>query len=169
MNIGTNDKRKSHISMSILNNEVNRTSAIKARYLIIHPGNATDTTKEQAIKNIASSINSINKKNNDVCICLETMSGKGNEIGSTFNEIKQIIDLIENKHLIGVCLDTCHINDAGYDVAKVDDILNEFEKVIGLKYLKVIHLNDSKNIKGAKKDRHENIGYGTIGFNNFIK
>ncbi len=92
------------------------------------------------------------------------MSGKGSEIGITFEEIAKIISLINNKDKIGVCLDTCHIHDGGYDLNNFDEILNNFDEIIGLDKLLVIHLNDSKNIKGAHKDRHENIGYGEIGF-----
>ena len=97
------------------------------------------------------------------------MAGKGTEVGVNFKELKTIIDKIENKDKIGVCLDTCHINDAGYDLNNIDSVLDEFDKIIGLNYLKCIHINDSKNEKGAHKDRHENIGYGTIGFNNLLK
>jgi len=97
------------------------------------------------------------------------MSGKGSEVGKTFDEIANIIKNIEDKTRIGVCIDTCHINDAGYDISNIDKILEDFDKKIGLNYLKVIHLNDSKNPINAHKDRHENIGYGTIGFDNIIK
>jgi len=96
------------------------------------------------------------------------MSCKGKEIGKTFDEIKQIIDLVENKKNVGVCLDTCHIWDAGYDL-KNKDIIGLFDKIIGLSYLQVIHLNDSKNPCGSKKDRHENFGYGCIGFDTLLK
>jgi deoxyribonuclease-4 len=169
MNIGSGDSKKRNISKYILKNEIERTNAIKLKYLVIHPGNAIGITKEEAIKNIASTINEINKTNKCVVVCLETMSAKGNEIGGTFQEIKSIIELIDNKQLIGVCLDTCHIHDAEYDINDIDGILSEFDKMIGLKYLKVIHLNDSKNERGAKKDRHENIGYGHIGFKTLLK
>ena len=96
------------------------------------------------------------------------MAGKGTEVGSCFEEIKQIIDGIEYKERIGVCLDTCHINDAGYDLSKFNTILKDFDEIIGLEYLKCIHVNDSKNEIGMHKDRHENIGYGTIGFDKLL-
>lgn len=169
INIGTGDAKKWHVSLNTLNNEVYRTKMIGCRLLVLHPGNAIGIKPQEAINNIAKAINEINKSNKDVIICLETMSGKGSEIGRTFNEIKQIIDLINNKHLIGVCLDTCHISDAGYDDSNIEQLLNEFDKTISLKYLKVIHLNDSKNEIGARKDRHENIGYGHVGFNTLLK
>lgn len=97
------------------------------------------------------------------------MAGKGTEVGSNFLEIAEIIAKVKNKQLIGVCLDTCHINDAGYEVADIDHVLNDFNQKIGLSYLKVIHLNDSKNPKSSHKDRHENIGYGKIGFETLLK
>lgn len=99
----------------------------------------------------------------DIVIALETMAGKGTEVGSTFQEIRTIIDRCSFPERLGVCLDTCHIHDAGYDVANFDAILDEFDQVIGLSRLKVLHINDSKNIRGARKDRHENIGKGEIG------
>ena len=97
------------------------------------------------------------------------MSGKGNEIGRNFDQLKNIIDLVNFQNNIGVCLDTCHINDSGYDISNFNAVIKEFDQKIGLDKLKVIHLNDSKNIKGASKDRHENLGYGTIGFDNLLK
>jgi deoxyribonuclease-4 len=166
INIGSDNKNLFNHSLQILKEEINRTNSIGCKYLIIHPGNAINIDKQKAIENIAQAINSIN--NTNVVICLETMAGKGNEVGSSFREIKSIIDLIKNKSNIGVCLDTCHIHDAGYDINGVDQIINEFDQTIGLKYLNVIHINDSKNKKGDKKDRHENIGYGNIGFSNFV-
>jgi deoxyribonuclease-4 len=169
INIGSNENQKHAIATQILKTEVYRTKEIGCSYLVLHPGNAIGISKEKAIQNIAKAINEINQINKDVIICLETMSGKGSEIGRTFEELKQIINLIKNKHLIGVCLDTCHINDAGYDDKDIDQVLEGFDRIIGLHYLKVIHLNDSKNKKGANKDRHENIGYGTIGFETLLK
>ena len=104
------------------------------------------------------------KDNSDVVVLLETMAGKGNELGSSFEQISYIIDNIEKKNRIGVCFDTCHTHDSGYDlIDDLDNVINDFDSVIGLDYLKVIHVNDSKNIRGASKDRHENIGKGYIG------
>jgi deoxyribonuclease-4 len=169
VNLGSNDKRKHAISTQTLKTEVYRTRQIGCKYLVLHPGNATDCSREQAIVNIVNGINAINKMNHDVIICLETMSGKGSEIGTNFKELSDIINKVNNKSLIGVCLDTCHINDAGYKNNDIDFVLKNFNDTIGLKYLKVIHLNDSKNDINSHKDRHENIGYGTIGFNNLLK
>lgn len=161
MNLATNDLIKHKTSIELLALEIYRANQIGLKYFVLHPGNNIDVQK--GIQQIAYAINFINKTNKNVVICLETMSGKGNEIGRNFLELKQIIDLVIQKDLIGVCLDTCHINDAGYDVKNVKEIIENFNQQIGIKFLKVIHLNDSKNIKGAKKDRHENIGMGTIG------
>ena len=107
-------------------------------------------------------------KTNNVTILLETMAGKGTEVGSNLDEIKKIIEGIEDKDHIGVCLDTCHLNDAGYDLNKFDEYLNEFDKTIGISKIGCIHINDSKNEKSSHKDRHENIGYGTIPFETLI-
>jgi deoxyribonuclease-4 len=169
INLATRDPQRRAIAIHYLKIEVERTHKIGCRYLVLHPGNAVGISKQEAIDNIATSINKINETNQDVIICLETMSGKGTEVGRNFEELAQIINLVKHKNLIGVCLDTCHINDAGYEDADIDHVLNDFDRIIGLKYLKVIHLNDSKNAKGASKDRHENIGYGTIGFDTLLK
>ena len=136
--------------------------------LVLHPGASVGLERSHAIANIIKGLNIILDDNHNVIICLETMAGKGTEVGKTFEELKFIIDNIKNKSKIGVCLDTCHINDAGYDLNNFDKVLDEFDKVIGLDYLKCIHINDSKNTIGSHKDRHENIGLGTIGFDNLI-
>lgn len=149
---------------TFLKQEISRVEALGMKYLVLHPGNSVKLSKSEAIKNIIDNLNKVGESN--VLILLETMAGKGTEIGSNFSELKQIIDGV--KYPLGVCLDTCHVNDAGYDLSNFDDVLEEFDKIIGLKYLKCIHINDSKNLIGAHKDRHENIGYGTIGFNNII-
>ena len=156
-------------SVSFLKQEVIRCEELGMTKLVLHPGSSIDLERNHAISNIIKGLNIVLDDNHNVVICLETMAGKGTEVGKTFEELKFIIDNIKNKSKIGVCLDTCHINDAGYDVSNFDKVLDEFDKVIGLNYLKCIHINDSKNELGSHKDRHENIGYGTIGFNNMIK
>ena len=103
-----------------------------------------------------------------VTILLETMAGKGSEVGSTLEEIKRIIDLVDDKDHIGVCLDTCHLNDAGYDMKEFDSFLEQFDQVIGIDKIGCVHVNDSKNVLGSHKDRHENIGFGTIGFDTLL-
>lgn len=161
MNLASDDLYKRLMAKNVLENEIKRAKQIGVNLLIIHPGNNANI--DLGCKYIAQAINKINQENKDVTICLETMSGKGTEIGSNFNELKKIINLIENKNLIGVCLDTCHLNDSGIDVSKIDMILTNFANKIGLNFLKVIHLNDSLNFIGTKKDRHANIDKGTIG------
>ncbi len=172
VNPGTSFEDKRDFAISFLTNEVKRTYAMGSKVLVLHPGNTLTNTLEDTINNIAYVINEINNNTTglDVVIALETMSGKGTEVGRTFNEIRQIIDLIKDKSRIGVCLDTCHIHDSGYDIVNdYDNVKKEFKDVIGLSYLKAIHLNDSKNILGAKKDRHENIGNGNIGLATLAK
>lgn len=160
------DVEKLNLSMNLLDTEVKRTLAIGTKYLVLHPGCSLKADKNVAIKQVSNCLNTIIDNNPGIVILIETMAGKGSEIGINFNEIKTIIDGVNNKDAIGVCLDTCHINDAGYDLTKIDDLLDEFDNIIGLDKLKVCHINDSKNERGAHKDRHENIGYGTIGFDN---
>ena len=155
-------------SVSFLTNEIERCNMLGVKYLVLHPGSAVNTTREEAIKNIAKGLNLILDNDYNVKVLLETMAGKGNEVGKTFEELKSIIDLVKFKDKIGVCLDTCHINDAGYDIRNFDNVLEEFDNIIGINKIGCIHVNDSKNDRGAKKDRHENIGYGTIGFNNLM-
>lgn len=158
------------MSIRVINDELNRTAAFNAKILVLHPGAHVNQGRDIGIKNIAEALDKVFAQNHtDVKIALETMSGKGSELGITFEEIRQIIDLCQYKDRLGVCLDTCHINDAGYNVHDVEGILDEFDRVIGLDRLLVIHVNDSKNPIGAHKDRHENIGYGEIGFDTLNK
>lgn len=152
------------LAASFLVSEAVRTSEIGARYLILHPGSYTVTDPQTGIRTCASLLNSLDGMPEDVVICLETMAGKGSEIGRTFEELAAILELLERPERYAVCLDTCHIHDAGYDVTDFDGVLDEFDRLIGLGRLKVIHLNDSKNERGSRKDRHENIGRGRIGF-----
>jgi len=151
-------------NIRFLKEEISRVESLFVDKLVLHPGSHVGLGVEEGLKNIIDSLNNVLKENTKVTICLETMAGKGTELGRTFEEIKTIIDGVILKDKIGVCLDTCHLNDAGYDLNNFDLILDEFDKVIGLKYLKVIHINDSKNEIDTHKDRHENIGFGTLGF-----
>lgn len=152
-------------AVNFLNAEIKRVVKLGFNKLVLHPGNSVKLTKEEGIKNIINALNKIDSKG--VLICLETMAGKGTEIGSNFEELKTIIDNVSNP--IGVCLDTCHINDAGYNLNDFDGVIKQFDEIIGLKYLKCIHINDSKNSCNSHKDRHENIGFGSIGFDNMMK
>mgnify|MGYP002550541286 FL=1 len=168
INLANNkEDSKYDFSINFLKQEVNRCEKLGIKYMVLHPGSHVGLGIDTGIENIINGLNII-LKNTDVVILLETMAGKGTEIGSKFEEIKKIIDGVINKDNIGVCLDTCHLNDAGYDVSKFDALLDEFDKVVGLNYVKCIHINDSKNPLGSHKDRHENIGFGYLGFDNLI-
>lgn len=157
------------LAINFLKKELVRTQAFNAKYLVLHPGSRLSQPLDVGINQIIDGLNECFKEvDNNVIICLETMAGKGSEVGRTFEEIIKIINGIKSKNRIGVCLDTCHIHDAGYKLDDFDRILDDFDKIIGLNYLKVIHLNDSKNEINSNKDRHENIGYGKIGFDNLI-
>lgn len=165
LNLASGDTKKRSFSIDFLEKELNRTQAVGSKYFVLHPGNAINVDRQTGLDNIARAINQIYSHNPlNVTICLETMAGKGKELGINFQEIATMISQIKDISHIGVCLDTCHIHDAGYDLKHFDQILEEFDRVIGLKYLKVVHINDSMNQMASHKDRHENIGYGSIGF-----
>lgn len=154
-------------SIPFLIEECKRCEKLSMNKLVLHPGSHVGLGIDVGIENIIFSLNKI-LPNTNVTILLETMAGKGSEIGSNFNELKKIIDGVELKDKIGICLDTCHLSDAGYDLSNFDNILDELENLNLLKYVKCIHVNDSKNSIGSRKDRHENIGYGYLGFDNLI-
>lgn len=156
-------------SVSFLMGEVERASLLGIKNVILHPGASVSYTKEESINSIIKGLNIILNNDLDVTICLETMAGKGTEIGRNIEEIKTIIDGVKYKNKIGVCLDTCHLFDSGVDLTKFDEYLDLFDKEIGINYIKCIHINDSKNDLASHKDRHENIGFGNIGFDNLIK
>lgn len=164
-----NDKNpeKFKFSVRFLQEELERCELLGIKSIVLHPGSHVGLGVDAAISNIAKGLNMI-LGTHDVTILLETMAGKGTEVGSSLEEIKRIIDLVDDKEHIGVCLDTCHLNDAGYDMSKFDDFLDQFDSLIGLNKIGCVHVNDSKNVLGAHKDRHENIGFGTIGFDNLI-
>ncbi len=171
INLANPDPEKQKFSQDILINEIKRTAGFKIKYLVLHPGLHVGIGDDAGLKNIIEGLNIVLKstENEDVIICIETMAGKGSELGITFEQVNEIIEGCNGSNRLGVCLDTCHINDAGYDVSNIDEVLSKFDSIIGLDRLKVIHLNDSKNLRGARKDRHENIGFGTIGFDNLLK
>lgn len=162
------DEEKYNFSINFLIEEVKRCSEMKIKYLVLHPGSHVGLGIDKGINNIIKALNIVNKQNDSVVILLETMTGKGTEIGSNFFELKKIIDGVEDKSKIGICLDTCHLNDSGYDIENFDSLLDEFNQIIGIDYIRCVHINDSKNIRGSKKDRHENFGYGAIGFDTLI-
>ena len=156
------DPEKYQFSVNFLQEEIERCKLLGITKLVLHPGSHVGLGIDRGISNIANAINMIS--NDSVVILLETMAGKGTEVGSKLEEIKQIIDLVDNKDLIGVCLDTCHLSDAGYDLSDFDKFLDLVDDVIGLSKVHCIHVNDSKNENGAHKDRHENFGFGHVGF-----
>ncbi|MFD1363036.1 deoxyribonuclease IV [Lentibacillus salinarum] len=166
INIGNTTKPETfELGIDFLRNEIDRTDAIGARQIVLHPGSHVGAGADKGIGKIIEGLNEVLEKDKDVQIALETMAGKGSEIGRTFDELAKIIDGVTHNEKLSVCLDTCHIHDGGYDVVNdFDGVLNEFENIIGIDRLKVIHVNDSKNEQGAHKDRHENIGFGHIGF-----
>lgn len=155
-------------NVRFLREEISRVESLGVDKLVLHPGSHVGFGVDVGIQNVIDSLNTALKDTTNVVICLETMAGKGTELGRNFDELKQIIDGVKLKNKIGVCMDTCHMNDAGYDLKYFDKILDEFDNKIGLEYLKVIHINDSKNQMGDHKDRHENIGIGNIGFDTLI-
>lgn len=139
------------------------------KYLVMHPGNHLNEGLEYGIERIANALNEILTGEENTMILLETMSGKGTEVGYEFGQIKRIMDLIEFKDIIGVCLDTCHIYSAGYDIVNnLDGVLEDFDKTIGIEKLKAIHLNDSQYEIDSKKDRHARIGEGSLGLNSIL-
>ncbi|AYU55346.1 deoxyribonuclease IV [Staphylococcus debuckii] len=153
------------LGVDFLQKEIERTEAIGAKDIVLHPGSHVGAGSEAGIKKIIEGLNEVLTNENDVRIALETMAGKGSEVGRTFEELAQIIDGVNHNERLSICFDTCHTHDAGYKVKDdFDSVLEEFDKIIGLDRIKVLHLNDSKNEIGAHKDRHENIGFGHIGF-----
>ena len=158
---------KLDFAVDFLKKELKRVDKLGIKYMVLHPGSHVGLGREVGLNNIVTGLNEVLKDSN-VTILLETMAGKGTELGTSIDEIKYLIDNTKYKDKIGICLDTCHLNDSGYDMNKFDELLDEFDKKIGLDYIKCIHINDSKNPISSHKDRHENIGYGTIGFDTLI-
>ena len=168
INLANNNEEKFNFAVNFLKQEVKRADELGIEKIVLHPGSHVGIGVEKGLENITKGLNLVLDEEDGPIICLETMAGKGTEIGKTFEELETIIKNIKNKNRIMVCLDTCHLNDAGYDVNDFDKLLDEFNKVIGLEKIGCIHINDSKNEIGAHKDRHENIGLGTIGFDTLI-
>lgn len=158
------EKRVRDLAKEIFIDDLKRMEYTPNNMYNFHPGSHVGQGVDAGIKIIADTLNEVLRKEQTTTVLLETMSGKGSEIGSKFEELKQIIDLIELKEKVGICLDTCHIYDGGYDiVTKLDEVINLFDKIIGLEKLKAIHLNDTKNPFSSHKDRHEKIGEGFLG------
>ena len=153
------------LGVNFLQNEIERTQAIGAKDIVLHPGAHVGAGADKGINQIIKGLNEVLTHDHDVRIALETMAGKGTEIGRSFEELARIIDGVTHNDRLSICFDTCHTHDAGYNIKNdFDEVLNEFDKIIGIDRIKVVHVNDSKNEQGAHKDRHENIGFGYIGF-----
>ncbi len=152
------------LAVRFLKQEIERCEAIGISRLVLHPGSHVKAGDQVGLDQIIKGLNEVLRPDQKVKIALETMAGKGSELGRDFDQLQYIIEHVELNEYLGVCLDTCHLHDAGYDLEQFDDILNEFDEKIGLERVLVVHVNDSKNERGAHKDRHENIGYGYIGF-----
>lgn len=154
-----------NLGVEFLQEEIVRTEALGAKQIVLHPGAHVGAGSEAGIKQIIKGLNEVLSNDNDVQIALETMAGKGSEIGRNFEEIAHIMDGVTNNERLSVTFDTCHVHDAGYDIKNdFDGVLNEFDKLVGIDRIKILHMNDSKNPIGAHKDRHENFGFGHIGF-----
>ena len=169
MNLCSDKEDIRDFAKNMMKEDLERMEYLPGNMYNFHPGSHVGQGTEKGIEYIVKALNEVLTENQTTTVLLETMAGKGSEIGRTFEELKMIMDKVYLKDKLGVCLDTCHINDAGYDVSNIDKVLEEFDKVIGLDYLKAIHLNDSMNEKGSHKDRHQKIGEGTIGIKNIEK
>ena len=169
INLANKEKIESwNFSISFLKNEIKRITEMGVNYIVVHPGNALKLDREEALSNIALALNYIIDEDTKPMILLETMAGKGSECGINIYELKSILNKVNLNKKLGICLDTCHLNDSGVDIAKFDEYLSVFDSEIGLDKVKCVHVNDSKNVIGSKKDRHANIGFGTIGFDNLL-
>ncbi len=164
LNAAAAEERVREFALMAMKDDMKRLELTPGALYNFHPGSHVGQGTEKGIELIAGLLNTIIKPDQSTTVLLETMSGKGSEVGRTFEELRTIIDHTECKHKVGVCLDTCHVWDGGYDIVeKLDDVIDEFDKVIGLERLFAIHLNDSMNVLSAHKDRHAQIGKGRIG------
>lgn len=166
INIGnTQNADTFDLGVRFLRSEIDRTEALGAKQIVLHPGAHVGAGPDKGIEKIIEGLNEVLRPEDKVQIALETMAGKGSECGKSFEELAMIIDGVKYNDKLSVCFDTCHTHDAGYPIVEdFDGVLNEFDKIIGVDRLKVMHINDSKNELGTRKDRHENIGFGHIGF-----
>lgn len=169
MNLCTGEPEARAFAASILEDDLRRMAALPGNYYNFHPGSHVGQGADAGIQQISDALKQALRHNYPVTVLLETMAGKGSEVGGNFGEIKAIMDAVGDPDL-GVCLDTCHIYDAGYDIVNdLDGVLREFDEIIGLHRLKALHLNDSKNPFGSHKDRHACIGEGFLGMETFQK
>ncbi len=166
INLGNTIKPETfQLGVDFLRMEIERSTAIGASQIVLHPGAHVGAGTEAGLKKIAEGLNEVLTIDQTIQIALETMAGKGTECGRSFEEIARIMDMVPQNDKLSVCFDTCHTHDAGYDIKEdFDGVLEQFDRIVGIDRLKVLHINDSKNERGAGKDRHENIGFGHIGF-----
>ena len=164
-----NDTKSYDFSINFLKQEIDRCATLGIKNIVLHPGSHVGLGEEKGLDNIVFALKNILSEDKGVTILIETMAGKGSEVGSKLEEIKRIIDLVEDKKHIGVCIDTCHLSDAGYNLRDFDSFLNKFDEVIGIEKIGCVHVNDSKNDLGSHKDRHENIGFGKVGFETLLQ
>ena len=170
LNLASAQEKVYEFACMVMKEDIARMDAIGIEYMVFHPGSHTGIGTEAGIQNIINGLNQAITGKEQIIILLETMSGKGSEIGVTFEELKAIRDGVEHPERIGVCLDTCHVFSAGYDIVNdLDGVLDEFDRVLGLELLKAIHMNDSMMPFGAHKDRHATIGDGEIGKETLVK
>ncbi len=168
MNPASATKKTREFALMIMKDDLDRMEKLPGNLYNFHPGSHVKQGIDKGIELVIDALNQVLTPDMKTTVLLETMSGKGTEIGSRFEELRRIIDGVEHNHLLGICLDSCHIHDAGYDIANdLDGVLEEFDKIIGLDRLFAIHLNDSKNPLQSHKDRHEKIGEGTLGLRTF--
>lgn len=168
INVCSDKEETRRFGIDTMKDDLMRLDHINKSYYNFHPGSHVGQGVEVGIKYIIDALNEILREDQKTIVLLETMAGKGSEIGRSFEEIKQIIDGVKLNSKLGVCLDTCHVYDAGYDILQnLDGVLDEFDKIIGLDRLKAIHINDTKNPFESRKDRHEKIGEGYLGNNAF--
>lgn len=169
VNLGNaSDPDKYNFSKDFIKKELTRCDEMGITKMVLHPGNAIGITPEEGLNNIAEALNYILDGTTKCLILLETMAGKGTECGRTTEELAYIINKVDRKEQIGVCLDTCHLNDSGYNIKEFDKYLDEFDSLIGIDKIKCVHINDSKNDQGSHKDRHANFGIGSLGFDTLI-
>ncbi|MGL4208622.1 MAG: deoxyribonuclease IV [Candidatus Adiutrix sp.] len=170
LNPAAKDPKVAAFALEVMSDDLKRLSHLPSAYYNLHPGSHVGQGLEAGLALIAQLLNKIISPSTPTTVLLETMAGKGTEVGGRFEELAAILKMAHNPQKLGVCLDTCHVHDSGYDIVNnLDDVLEEFDRIIGLKHLKAIHLNDSLNEKESKKDRHAKIGQGKIGLEPLLK
>ena len=168
VNPASNDLIKQDFAINFLKEELRRCSLMGIKQMVLHPGSAVNETREEGLNNIVKVLDAVLDNPYDVKILLETMAGKGNECGINLEELNYLLKNVKDDTKLGVCLDTCHLNDSGVAISAFDSYLDDFANLIGLNKIGCVHVNDSKNPVNSHKDRHENIGIGTIGFDNLL-